>query len=129
MSPEELKQRTQMFARRVIRLVQSLPDNAAGKNLGGQLMRAGTSVAANYRAACRAKSKADFIGKMGTVEEEADESALWLELLIQERITNSPDAAPLKAEAEELVAIVVASINTARGGARLNPQSAIHNPQ
>jgi four helix bundle protein len=129
MNQEELKQRTKMFARRIIRLVQTLPENTTGRALGSQLIRSGTSVAANYRAACRAKSKADFISKMGTVEEEADESALWLDLLILERITNSPEASPLKTEAEELTAIAVASINTARGGIRSNPQSAIRNPQ
>lgn len=129
MTEEELKQRTKMFARRIIRLVQSLPDNTAGRALGSQLIRSGTSVAANYRAACRAKSKADFISKMGTVEEEADESALWLDLMMLERITNSPEAMPLKTEAEELTAIAVASINTARGGSRTTPQSALRNPQ
>lgn len=129
MTEEELKQRTKMFARRIILLVQTLPENTAGRALGSQLIRSGTSVAANCRAACRAKSKADFIGKVGTLEEEADESALWLDLLILKRIASSPDAGPLKAEAEGLTAIAVASILTARGGPRSNSQSAIRNPQ
>ena len=74
MNHEDLKERTKSFALRVLRLVESLPQDRSAKHIGGQLMRSGTSVAANYRAACRAKSNADFIAKMGIVEEEADES-------------------------------------------------------
>ncbi len=142
MNPEELKARTKMFARRIIRFVRTLPDDLTGRTLAAQLLRSGTSVAANYRAACRAKSRADFISKMGTVEEESDESALWLDLLITENLTRSPDAAALKAEAEELTAIAVSSIVTARGSPRPggqvspprptradNPQSAIRDPR
>ena len=82
--------------------------------IGRQLLRSGTSVGANYRAACRAKSAADFISKMGTVEEEADESLYWMELLIEAEIAKSVKLEPLMNEADELLAITVSSINTAR---------------
>ena len=83
-TPEQMKNRTKQFALRVIRVVQSLPErNRAADVIGGQLLRAGTSVGASYRAACRAKSTADFIRKLGTVEEEADGSLYWMELLIE----------------------------------------------
>ncbi len=86
MDKKEMKQRTKKFALRVIRLVESLPKGRTASVIGGQLLRAGTSVGANYRAACRAKSTADFISKMGTVEEEADESIYWIELLVESGI-------------------------------------------
>ncbi len=96
-------------------------------------MKCGTSVAANYRASCRAKSPADFIAKMGIVEEESDETIFWLELIMETKMLPSPRLLNLVGEAEEILAIVVASINTARGGRRRqregNPQSAIRNPQ
>jgi len=82
MSNENLKQRTKKFALDVIKLTEALPNDRTSNIIGGQLVRSGTSVGANYRAACRAKSPADFISKMGTVEEEADESSFWLELLV-----------------------------------------------
>jgi four helix bundle protein len=110
----DLKVRTKTFALRVIRLVNSLPAGRATDVLGKQLLRSGTSVAANYRAACRARSSAEFIAKMGIVEEEADESVLWLELLTEAKLVRDDLLAPLKEEANELVAIVVASIKTAR---------------
>jgi four helix bundle protein len=114
MSNENLKQRTKKFALNVIRFVEALPHDDTYRVLGRQLVRSGTSVGANYRAACRAKSTADFINKMGNVEEEADESGYWLELLIEDGKAPSANAAPLAKEASELVAIAVASINTAR---------------
>jgi four helix bundle protein len=77
---------TKAFALPVIRLVDSLPNTMAGRTIGGQLIRSGTSVSANYRAACRARSKAEFIAKLGIVEEEADESCHWLELIIEVRL-------------------------------------------
>jgi len=116
---QDLKQRTKQFALRVIRLVESLPRNRTAEVIGRQLLRSGTSVGANYRAACRAKSRADFISKMGTVEEEADESLYWMELLIEAGIVKQELLAPLMQEADELLAITVASINTARGGKRI----------
>jgi four helix bundle protein len=111
---EEMKHRTKQFALRVIRLVESLPRGQAAAVIGRQLLRAGTSVGANYRAACRAKSTADFISKMGTVEEEADESPYWMELLVEDGIVPSEKLEVLMKEADELVAITVASINTAK---------------
>jgi four helix bundle protein len=120
MDNENLKIRTKQFALRIIKLVKNLSNDQVGRVLGNQLLRAGTSVGASYRAACRSKSTADFISKMGTVEEEADESGYWMELLIDaERIKPTKIAALLQ-EAGELTAIAVSSINTARksGGRR-----------
>ncbi len=114
MDKEEMKRRTKQFALRVIRLTEALPKGRAPEVIGRQLLRSGTSVGANYRAACRAKSTADFISKMGTVEEEADESLFWIELLIEAGIVESERLDSLMKEADELLAITVASINTAR---------------
>jgi four helix bundle protein len=114
MDKEELKQRTKQFALRVVRLVEALPRGRTADALGRQLLRSGTSVGANYRAACRAKSTADFISKMGTVEEEADESLYWMELLIEAGIVKADMLESLMKEGDELLAITVASINTAR---------------
>lgn len=111
---DELKRRTKAFALRVIRLVNALPRAAAGGVIGRQLLRSATSVGANYRAACRARSKADFVAKMGIVEEEADETCFWLELLSESGLVSGSRLANLMAEANEIVAIVVASIKTAR---------------
>src|ERR1043165_3922787 len=86
MKPDDLKRRTKQFALRVLKLVAALPKSLAGKTIGGQLVRAGTSVGANYRAACRARSKLEFIAKIGIVEEEADESAFWMELIIEDEL-------------------------------------------
>ncbi len=98
----------------VIRLVEKLPRDEVSRVLGRQLLRCGTSVGANYRAACRAKSSADFVSKLGTVEEEADESGFWLEMLVDAEKLAQKAAAPLIQEAGELTAIAVSSINTAR---------------
>ncbi|MCF8131206.1 MAG: four helix bundle protein [Deltaproteobacteria bacterium] len=114
MEPKDLKQRTKAFALRIIRLVESLPKLQTSFILGRQLLRSGTSVGANYRAACRAKSAPDFISKMGTVEEEADESLFWMELLIEAGIVESKKLEALMKEADEIIAITVSSINTAR---------------
>jgi four helix bundle protein len=111
---ENLKKRTKQFALDVIKLVEALPPNRTCNILGNQLLRAGTSVGANYHAACRAKSTADFISKMGTVEEEADESGYWTELLVDAGKLKLADASLLIKEAGELTAIAVSSINTAR---------------
>jgi len=110
----ETKRRTKEFALRVIRLVQSLPRGQMADVLGKQLLRSGTSVGANYRAACRAKSRADFISKMGIVEEVADESMYWMELLIESKLVRHGDVASLLDEADQLVAMTVSSIQTAR---------------
>jgi len=118
MNTDEMKARTRRFAVAVIRCASALPTTLVVGILGKQLVRAGTSVGANYRAACRAKSPADFIAKMGIVEEEADETIYWLELLLEAGILPAADCADLLQEANELVAITVASIKTARGGTR-----------
>jgi len=128
MNDAELKQRTKEFALRTIRLVDALPRRMVADVLGRQLTRSATSVAANYRSACRAKSRADFISKMGTVEEEADESMLWLELIVDAGLLPASRVAALLVEADALTAITVKSIRTAR--ARLaNPQPALRTPQ
>jgi four helix bundle protein len=114
MSNENLKQQTKQFALRVIKLVESLPSDQTCRILGKQFLRSGTSVGANYRAACRSKSPADFISKMGTVEEEADESGYWMELLVEAGKVKSAKLSALLQEAGELTAIAVSSINTAR---------------
>lgn len=118
MDEKELKLRTKQFALRVIKLVESLPNDQVARVLGNQLLRAGTSVGANYRAACRSKSPADFISKMGTVEEEADESGYWMELLLDSGRIKATKISALMQEAEELTAIAVSSINTARKSGR-----------
>ncbi|MBW7895262.1 MAG: four helix bundle protein [Opitutaceae bacterium] len=128
MKNEELKERTKQFALRVIRMTDSLPRKMTADVLGRQVLRSATSVAANYRSACRAKSRADFISKMGTVEEEADESVLWLELIGEAGLMPASKLMALHDEASELTAIAVASIRTARKG-RNNPQSAISDPR
>jgi four helix bundle protein len=128
MNDAELKQRTKQFALRVIRLTESLPKKMAADVLGRQLVRSATSVAANYRSACRGRSRADFISKMGIVEEEADESALWLELISESGLIPDRRTELLHREAGELTAIAVASIRTARTQ-RSSPQSAVRNPQ
>jgi four helix bundle protein len=114
MSEADLKKRTKAFALRILKLVDVLPKSTAGRALASQIVRSGTSVAANYRAACRAKSPADFISKMGNVEEEADETLLWLELLEESGLVSPAKLTAIKQEADELTAITVASIKTAR---------------
>jgi four helix bundle protein len=83
MKADDLKQRTKQFALRTLKLVAALPNTVPGRAIANQLVRSGTAVAANYRAACRGRSKAEFIAKLGVVEEEADESAFWMELLVE----------------------------------------------
>jgi len=114
MSEPDLKKRTKAFALRVLKLVGVLPKTTAGRTLAAQIVRFGTSVAANYRSACRAKSTADFIAKMGIVEEEADETLFWLELLEESALVSSAKLTAIKQEANELIAITIASIKTAR---------------
>jgi four helix bundle protein len=104
-----LKERTKQFALRVLKLAAALPRTMEGRGIGGQLVRSGTSVGANYRAACRGRSKAEFISKLGTVEEEADESAYWMELIIDACLLESKRVAALQQEATELTAIMAAS--------------------
>jgi four helix bundle protein len=115
MNKDDLKKRTKKFALDVIKFVEALPKGKTAEILGRQLIRSGTSVGANYRAASRARSSADFISKMGIVEEEADESIYWMELLVDSDIVTSADVAQIVTEADELLAITVSSIRTARG--------------
>src|SRR5438094_92232 len=110
----DLKKRTKAFALRVLKLVDALPKTTAGRALASQIVRSGTSVAANYRAACRARSTSDFIAKMGIVEEETDETLFWLELLEESDLISAANLISIKKEADELIAITVASIKTAR---------------
>ena len=110
----DMKQRTKRFALDIIHLVARLPKTTEGRIVGGQLIRCATSVGANYRASCRGKSKADFISKLGIVEEEADESAYWFEMLIEAKILRADSVSLLLAEAEELTAIMAKSRITAK---------------
>ena len=114
MSEPDLKKRTKAFALRILKLVDALPKTTAGRALASQIVRSGTSIAANYRAACRAKSTADFIAKMGIVEEEADGTLFRLELLEDSKLVPAAKLTAIKQEANELIAITVASIKTAR---------------
>ncbi len=116
MEQRDLKERTKSFALKVIKVVEMLPKGKTSDILGNQLLKAGTSVGANYRAACRAKSSADFISKMGIVEEEADETIYWMELLINSGLVPKEDLIPLLDEADQIVAITVSSIKTAKKG-------------
>ncbi len=114
MTENDLKKRTKQFALRVIQLMRALPSSPDANVIGKQLLRSGTSVGANYRSANRAKSTADFIAKMAIVEEEADESSYWMELLVESGIFSQSRLKNLITEADELVAISVASIKTAK---------------
>ena len=114
MTPDELKMRTKQFGLRVIRLVESLPNTKTAAVIGNQLLRCATSVGANYRAACRGRSKAEFIAKLGIVEEEADESAYWLEMLVEANVMNPDLVAQLHTEAAQLTAIMARSRQTAK---------------
>jgi four helix bundle protein len=132
MTATELKQRTKEFALRSLEAVDCLPKSVGGRTVAGQLARAATSVAANYRAVCRARSRAEFIAKLGIVEEEADECAFWLELIVEGGLLAEAKVSALKSEAEQLVKIIAASrISAARNKAAegANRQSPIANRQ
>ncbi|MDD5528436.1 MAG: four helix bundle protein [bacterium] len=118
MKEDELKKRTKDFALEIIKLVEKLPKNRVADILGRQILKSGTSIGANYRAVCRARSRADFISKLGIVEEEADETLYWLELLVAIKLIEQNIFQRLTNEANEIVAIVVTSIKTARGNQR-----------
>lgn len=117
MDSQELKDRTKQFALRIVRLVKSMPEDIASVAISRQIIRSGTSVAANYRAACIAKSRADFINKCRICAEEADETALWLELIIDQGTLKETLLTPLHKEATELTSIFLSSIKTARDNA------------
>ena len=121
MTPDELKRRTKQFALRVLRLCDSLPRTTSGRTIANQLARSATSVGANYRAACRARSNADFVSKIGLTLEEADESVYWMELIVESGMQSEKKMKDLIDEAGELVAIFVASANTARKSGRPRP--------
>ncbi|MBP86018.1 MAG: four helix bundle protein [Planctomycetaceae bacterium] len=112
MTPDDLKARTKQCALRVIKVVQSLGTDVASRRIGDQLLRSATSVGANYRAACRARSPAEFRAKLGIVEEEADESIYWMELLVETSLVKGALLQPLIDEGNEILSIIVASLDT-----------------
>lgn len=127
MDEAELKRRTKQFALRCMALADSLPGTPSGRTIANQLVRSGTSVGANYRAACRGRSKPEFVAKLGTVEEEADESAFWMELITESGMKPAALVEPLLGEADELVRIMVSSIRSVRSSIQ-NPKFKIQNP-
>lgn len=126
MNEAELKQRTKAFGLRVLKLIDALPESRSGRVLVGQLGRSATSVGANYRAACRSHSTAEVISKLAVVEEEADESAFWLEMMGEHGLVSAAQLESLLQEAHELTAITVASRRTL---SRQREQSKIENPK
>jgi len=123
-----LKERTKAFALEVVGLVEDLPRSHSADAIGNQLLRSGTSVGANYRAACRARSRREFLAKLGIVEEEADESQFWLDLIIARGLADEDRVLKLREEARQLVAIIVTSIRTARRTPHSIPHSAFRIP-
>ncbi len=113
MDQNDLKLRTKRFSLRILDVVDALPGTVKGRAIAGQLVRSGMSTGANYRAACRARSKAEFIAKLGTVIEEADETAFWLELIMDGDILARENVTPLWNEANEIVSIMTSSRKTA----------------
>ena len=131
MTPDEMKKRTKQFGLRVIRLVGAMPGSKVSDVIGRQLLRAGTGVGANYRAACRSRSDGDFLARMGIVEEEADESLYWMEMLVDAGLVKADLVTDLLREGQEILSIVVASIKTVKQRRRKKPrrQSEIRNPK
>lgn len=125
MNEQQFKDRTRKLALAIVALVDDLPRARSTDVLTGQLLRSATSVAANYRAACRARSAADMLSKLGIVEEEADETIFWLNMLVDARKAEQKRCAPLVNEANEILAMTVASIKTLRSRSRFNPKSKI----
>jgi len=119
MNEAQMKQRTKEFAKKIITLCRQLPDNREGRLIGNQIFRSGTSIAANYRSACRARSNADFVSKLSIVEEEDDETLFWLELIKETRILDNDFIDSLMKENNELLSIIVASIKTSRKRAKI----------
>ena len=109
MTPDEMRDRTKRFAVRILKLADALPRSMSGRTIAAQLARSGSSVAANYRAACKARSKKEFIAKLGIAEEEADETQFWLELIQDAELLSPGRLTPLQKEARELTAIIAAS--------------------
>lgn len=131
MTEAELMARTKRFALRIMKLVESLPSTAVGRTIGNQLVRSGTSVGANYRAACKGRSRAEFAAKLGIVEEEADESVYWMELIVEGDLMKPVQVEPLRQEAKEIEAIMAASRRSLRRASSsiANRKSQIANPQ
>jgi four helix bundle protein len=128
-TPDELKKRAKQFALRILKLVDAIPNTRSGRIISGQLARAGTSVGANYRAACKARSKKEFVSKIGIVEEEADECEYWLELIMESGLLTERKVRPLHQEAVEIRSIMSPSSKSAKASMSSirNPQSAIRN--
>ena len=124
----DLKDRTRAFALAIVRLVDDLPRGRSADVVGHQLLRAGTSVGANYRAACRARTRKEFLSRLGIVEEEADEAQFWLDLVMARGFVDAGRASSLREEARQLVAIVVSSIRTARRTPSAIPHSTFRIP-
>jgi four helix bundle protein len=114
--PRGFGERTFQFGIRCVRLVESLPKSMSGQTIGRQLLRAGTSVGANYRAAVRGRSRGDFVSRMGIVEEECDEALYWIDVLVELGLTSGKRVEQLRSEGNEIIAITVSSIKTARKG-------------
>jgi four helix bundle protein len=112
--PGDFRERTFRFGIRCVRLVESLPKSVAAQTIGKQLLKAATSVGANYRAATRGRSRADFVSRMGIVEEECDEALYWIDVLVELRVISSKRVEELRGEANEIISITVSSIKTAR---------------
>ena len=129
MTETEFKHRTKQIALRIIRLVNALPRSAVSAVIGKQLLRSGTSIGANYRAACRGKSRPDVAHKLAIVEEEGDESLYWIELLIDANLVGEQKVAKLSSDISEVVAMTVASIKTIRRRGAVRPESKIQNPK
>jgi four helix bundle protein len=126
MTKDELKRRTKKFALEIIKLVDELPNTKAGNTVANQIIRSGTSVASNYRTACRARSDADFISKVTVVEEESDETSFWLEIIEEAHLLKKERVLDLQKEASELVAIFTATGKTAR---KNHPRQTTRNPK
>jgi four helix bundle protein len=120
MNEMEMKNRTKQFALRTLKMADNLPRSRSGNAIATQVVRSSTSVAANYRALCRAKSRADFVNKTSIIEEEADESSFWLELIVDGGPLTAARVQPLLNEADEITAIMVASRKTARKNLRIS---------
>jgi four helix bundle protein len=113
MTPDELRDRSRQFSMRVVKLYQELPKTTDAQVMGKQVLRSGTSVAANYRASCRARSRAEFVSRMAVVVEEADETCYWLQMIADSGVFPAKKLQPLQKEAQELLKIFSASRNTA----------------
>jgi len=130
MNEQRFKERTKKLALEVIQILESLPKNRTADVIARQLLRSATSIGANYRAACRGKSTADVLAKLAIVEEEADETVYWLELLVESSIVQASRLAELQKETNEIIAMTVASIKTLRErNWQPNPKSKIQNPK